>query len=145
MTISPRRLQILKFLDRLTRHGEVPITDPARAIGGGFSGTQSRIYELIRLGYLEKHKQEGQFAHISVTEKGRDAIAGNEPNEADNENDDAIGGKKVRAPRQKISDEARRAAYRGARYENFKGREIVDNRPVSRAPALTGYGTSEAA
>ncbi len=145
MTMTARRLQILKFLDRATRHAEISITDAARGIGGGFSGAQSRIYELIRLGYLQKHKQDGQFAHVSVSEKGRAAIAGKEPTEAEAENDQPIAGQKFRGPQQKISDEKRRALYRGARYGNYTGREIVDNRPVSRPPTLEGFGTSEVA
>jgi hypothetical protein len=34
------------------------------------------------------------------------------------------------------------ALYRGARYENYRGREIIDNRPVSRPPALEIYGSN---
>lgn len=167
MSITDKEDNILRMILRLGKEDR-DVTPTMVSDGLGFDCCARIVDEsksLEKLGLIKRVRVHHSRMLLSLTKTGRDiatllpeiAIYGH-PNPDDgrrlnkvysgrpvmlDRNDPGLSVKPCHWPEPIIGDESRRVLYRGARYENYKGFEIVDRTPIPASRALEGYGGSE--
>ncbi len=147
--LTRKQTEILAKLAALTKSEPQYVYELKRRLGWKKANGYTVLAALEKAGFIVRKHHNRVRVELTVTGKGHEYLRGLEgrallaPDRGERfkpvKQDRGILGKKAEPPQEIIGRAERVHLYGSARYENFKGREIVDNARVSRPPALTGY------